>query len=214
MRLVWLRSSKKDWMRSRSVLTWPTTAGKQLFQKNGYGVVVLDVNLPSIDGFELCRLIKRENERMPVLLLTALHTLADKIIGLDAGADDHPPKPFAFQELLVRIRAITKRHSFTHQTVLRLADVELNLDTKVVTRSGKRIDLTTKEFALLEYMMLNKGKIISRADLAERGWDTDFDSNTNVIDVCVSYLRKKIDKDFTVMLIHTVIGTGYSLHES
>ena len=147
-------------------------------------------------------------------MLTALDTLDDKIRGFDAGADDYLPKPFAFQELLVRIRVITKRYAFSHQTVLRIADVELNLDTKVVTRTGKRIELTTKEFALLEYMMLHKGKTISRVELAERVWDTDFDSNTNVIDVYVSYLRKKIDKDFTVKLIHTVVGMGYSLHES
>ena len=188
--------------------------GKQLFQKNEYDVVILDVNLPSMNGFDLCQFIKRENERTPVLMLTALDTLEDKVRGFDAGADDYLPKPFAFRELLLRLRAITKRHVLRHSTVLRLADLTLNLDTKVVIRAEKRIELTTKEFALLEYMLLHKGKIISRAELAERVWDTDFDSNTNVIDVYVNYLRKKIDKEFSSKLLHTVIGMGYSLHES
>jgi len=188
--------------------------GRQLFQQNEYDVVILDVNLPSINGFELCQLIKRENERMPVLMLTALDSLADKVKGFDAGADDYLPKPFAFQELLLRIRAISKRHELRYTTELRLADLILNLTTKVVTRAQKRIELTSKEFALLEYMLLHKGKIISRAELAERVWETDFDSNTNVIDVYINYLRKKIDKDFSPKLVHTVIGMGYSLHES
>ncbi|MBR8837121.1 MAG: response regulator transcription factor [Stigonema ocellatum SAG 48.90 = DSM 106950] len=188
--------------------------GRQLFQQNEYDVVILDVNLPSINGFELCQLIKRENERMPVLMLTALDSLADKVKGFDAGADDYLPKPFAFQELLLRIRAISKRHELRYTTELRLADLTLNLTTKVVTRAQKRIELTSKEFALLEYMLLHKGKIISRAELAERVWETDFDSNTNVIDVYINYLRKKIDKDFSPKLVHTVIGMGYSLHES
>ncbi|RYF56857.1 MAG: response regulator, partial [Cytophagaceae bacterium] len=149
----------------------------------------------------------------PVLMLTALDTLEDKIRGFDAGADDYLPKPFAFKELLLRLRAITKRHMLRHSTVLRLADLTLNMDTKVVIRAEKRIELTSKEFALLEYMLLHKGKVISRAELAERVWETDFDSNTNVIDVYVNYLRKKIDKEFPAKLVHTVIGMGYSLHE-
>jgi two-component system, OmpR family, copper resistance phosphate regulon response regulator CusR len=188
--------------------------GRQLFQQNEYDVVILDVNLPPMDGFDLCRQIKRENDRVPVLMLTALDSLADKIKGFDAGADDYLPKPFAFQELLLRVRAVTRRHITGHRTLLRINDLELNLDTKVVTRSGKRIELTSKEFALLEYMMQHKGKVISRTELAERVWDTNFDSSTNVIDVYVSYLRKKIDKGQITKLLHTVIGMGYSLHES
>jgi two-component system copper resistance phosphate regulon response regulator CusR len=187
--------------------------GLSLFRRNIYDLLILDVNLPQLNGFELCRLVRSENETIPVLMLTALDSLADKADGFNAGADDYLAKPFEFQELLLRVRALTRRNGSRQRQVLQLADLELNLDTKTVTRGGKRIDLTTREYALMEYLMLNKGKTISRVDISERVWSLKFDSNTNVIDVYISYLRKKIDKDFSPKLLHTVVGMGYVLRE-
>lgn len=187
--------------------------GLSLFHKDSYDTIILDVNLPHINGFELCRLIRSENETVPVLMLTALDSLADKSEGFNAGADDYLAKPFEFQELLLRIRALTRRHTSKQKQLLQLADLELNLDTQTVTRAGKRIDLTTREYALMEYLMQNKGKIISRVDISERVWNLNFDSNTNVIDVYISYLRKKIDKGFSPKLLHTIVGMGYVLRE-
>lgn len=187
--------------------------GLSLFRKNIYDVILLDVNLPQMNGFELCRLIRSENETVPVLMLTALDSMADKSDGFNAGTDDYLAKPFEFQELLLRVRALTRRGSFKHKQVLALADLELNLDTKTVSRAGKRIDLTTREYSLLEYLMLNKGKVISRVDISERVWSLNFDSSTNVIDVYISYLRKKIDRDFSPRLLHTIVGMGYVLRE-
>lgn len=187
--------------------------GLSLFRKNSYDIILLDVNLPHINGFELCQLIRADNESVPVLMLTALDSLADKADGFNAGADDYLAKPFEFQELLLRLRALTRRSGTKQKQILRLADLELNLDTKTVTRAGQRIDLTTREYSLMEYLMLNKGKIISRVDISERVWSLDFDSSTNVIDVYISYLRKKIDKGFSTKLLHTIVGMGYVLRE-
>ncbi|GAB2606578.1 response regulator [Spirosoma areae] len=187
--------------------------GLSLFRRDVYDIILLDVNLPQMNGFELCRLIRSENEAVPVLMLTALDSLADKSDGFNAGADDYLAKPFEFQELLLRVRALTRRNGSRQKQVLRLADLELNLDGKTVTRAGKRIDLTTREYALIEYLMLNKGKIISRVDISERVWSLNFDSSTNIIDVYISYLRKKIDKDFSPKLLHTIVGMGYVLRE-
>jgi two-component system, OmpR family, copper resistance phosphate regulon response regulator CusR len=187
--------------------------GLSLFRKDRYDIILLDVNLPQINGFELCRLIRSENETVPVLMLTALDSLADKADGFNAGADDYLAKPFEFQELLLRLRALTRRNGPKQKQVLRLADLELNLDTKTVTRAGKRIDLTTREYSLMEYFMLNKGKVISRVDISERVWNLNFDSSSNVIDVYMSYLRKKIDKDFSPKLLHTIVGMGYVFRE-
>lgn len=188
--------------------------GLSLFRKDFYDIIILDVNLPQINGFEVCRLIRADNETVPVLMLTALDSLADKSDGFNAGADDYLAKPFEFQELLLRIRALTRRNRSKPKQLLQLADLELNLDTKTVTRAGNRIDLTTREYALMEYLMLNKGKIISRVDISERVWSLNFDSNTNVIDVYISYLRKKIDKSYSPKLLHTIVGMGYVLRES
>ncbi|WP_028527223.1 response regulator transcription factor [Runella limosa] len=187
--------------------------GLSLFRKNSYDIILLDVNLPHINGFELCQLIRADNETVPVLMLTALDSLADKADGFNAGADDYLAKPFEFQELLLRLRALTRRNGTKPKQVLQLADLELNLDHKTVTRAGQRIDLTTREYSLMEYLMLNKGKIISRVDISERVWSLDFDSSTNVIDVYISYLRKKIDKGFSTKLLHTIVGMGYVLRE-
>jgi two-component system copper resistance phosphate regulon response regulator CusR len=188
--------------------------GLSLFRRDAYDVIILDVNLPLLNGFELCGRIRSENEQVPILMLTALDSLADKSDGFQAGADDYLVKPFEFDELLLRIRALTRRRNQKFRQTLHLADLELNLATKIVSRAGRRIDLTTREYALLEYLMLNQGKIISRVDISERVWDINYDTNTNIIDVYISYLRKKIDKDFSPKLLHTIVGMGYVLRES
>lgn len=187
--------------------------GLSLFRQGAFDILILDVNLPQINGFELCRLIRAEDEQVAILILTALDSMADKSDGFTAGADDYLAKPFEFQELLLRVRALTRRHSPKQRQIMRLADLELNLDTKTVTRAGTRINLTTREYALLEYLMLNQGRIISRVDISEKVWNLNFDTGTNVIDVYISYLRKKIDKDFSPKLLHTIVGMGYVLRE-
>ncbi|MDF7811470.1 response regulator transcription factor [Hymenobacter sp. YC55] len=189
--------------------------GLSLFRQHAYDLIILDVNLPYINGFALCDLIRADNAHVPVLFLTAFDSLEDKVLGFEAGADDYLVKPFKFQELLLRTRALTKRSADQSavKRVLRVADLELNLESKTVTRGGQRIGLTAKEYALLEYLLLNRGKIISRVDITEKVWELDFDTNTNVIDVYISHLRRKLDKGFTPKLIHTVVGMGYVLRE-
>ncbi|RZK88301.1 MAG: response regulator transcription factor [Hymenobacter sp.] len=187
--------------------------GQRLFDQQPYDVVVLDVNLPLLNGFELCRYIKQHSPRQAVLLLTALDGLQDKESGFGAGADDYLVKPFEFRELLLRIRALARRSSAYagQHTVLQAADLELDTTARAVHRAGQRIELTTREYALLEYLLVNKGKTVSRIDIAEKVWDLHFDTNTNVIDVYINYLRKKIDKNFEQKLLHTVVGMGYLL---
>lgn len=185
--------------------------GQSLLRQNSYELIILDVNLPYVNGFELCRQIRADDPHVPVLLLTALDSLDDKVTGFEAGTDDYLVKPFEFKELLLRVRVLLKRATDAAgvKRILRIADLELNLESKIVTRGGQRIDLTTKEYALLEYLLLNRGKVISRVDIAEKVWELNFDTNTNVIDVYVSYLRKKLDRGFSPKLIHTVVGMGY-----
>lgn len=190
--------------------------GERLFLANKYDLIILDINLPGMNGYELCRIIRNKNQQVPVMMLTALSTMNDKLEGFDAGSDDYLIKPFEFKELLVRIRALLKRSQ--HQQIpagnlLRINDLEMNLDTKEVKRNNQIIALTAKEFQLLEYMMRNKNRVVSRADIAVNVWDIDFDTKTNVIDVYVNYLRNKIDKQFADKLIHTQIGMGYVLKE-
>ncbi|WP_019948046.1 response regulator transcription factor [Hymenobacter aerophilus] len=189
--------------------------GLSFFRQYEYDLVILDVNLPYHNGFELCRLIRLENPDVPVLFLTALDSLDDKVRGFEAGADDYLAKPFKFQELLLRARALTKRQAGRSAVArtLRLADLELNLERKTVTRAGQRIELTAREYTLLEYLLLNRGRIISRVDITEKVWELDFDTNTNVIDVYISHLRRKLDKGFSPKLIHTVVGMGYVMRE-
>jgi DNA-binding response OmpR family regulator len=190
--------------------------GKTFATRNSYDLVLLDIIIPYVNGIELCKQIKEIKPAMPVLMLTALGTTEDKVSGFDAGADDYLVKPFEFAELLARIKALTKRHSGITETSnkLKVSDLELDLDKKVARRQTKSIDLTAKEFALLEYFMRNTGKVLSRADIAEKVWDITFDTGTNVVDVYVNILRKKIDKDFEQKLIHTRIGMGYLFNES
>lgn len=184
-------------------------------QSMSYDAIIMDVNLPVMNGFEVCKKLREQNIKTPILMLTALGTTRDKVHGFDLGADDYLVKPFEFDELLARIKAIIKRAKFapTLSSLLRVANLELDTDKKIVKRDSKEIDLTAKEFMLLEYLMRNEGKVLSRADIAEKIWDITFDSGTNVIDLYIFYLRKKIDKDFTPKLIRTQVGMGYVLKE-
>ena len=186
-----------------------------LFRQGVFGLVILDINLPGINGYELCKAIRTLDAKTPVMMLTAMTAVDDKVEGFEAGADDYIIKPFDFRELLVRIRALLKRIHNTTATGLQLTagDLIMNLDTKEVTRENIPIQLTAKEFQLLEYFLRNQNSILSRADIALNVWDIDFDSGTNVIDVYVNYLRKKIDKNFGTPLIHTQVGMGYILKD-
>jgi two-component system copper resistance phosphate regulon response regulator CusR len=190
------------------------TALRQVLSEN-YDLLITDIIMPGLDGRELVKEIRKNNQDIPVLMLTALGTTEEIVVGFETGADDYLVKPFEFKELLVRIKSLLKRSSRIQQedSVLSIADLTLNLDAKTVTRAEKKIDLTAKEFALLEYLLRNKGKTISRAELAKNVWKIDFDTGTNMVEVYVNYLRKKVDKDFTQKLIHTQFGMGYVLRE-
>ncbi|MDP1726982.1 MAG: response regulator transcription factor [Bacteroidota bacterium] len=184
---------------------------KKMAGENYYDVIILDVLIPYINGLEVAKQLRNEGIKTPILMLTALGSTDDKVVGLDAGADDYLVKPFEFKELLARLRALTKRFTdnMHEQRVIKLHDLELDLDRKVVRRGGKTIDLTAKEFGLLEYLLRNKNRVISRAEISEKVWDSSFDTSTNVIDVYINFLRKKIDKEFPTKIIHTMVGMGY-----
>jgi two-component system copper resistance phosphate regulon response regulator CusR len=191
--------------------------GEKLLNQESFDLVILDINLPGINGLELCKRIRRKNKKVPVLMLTTFGSVPDKVEGFDAGADDYMVKPFSFAELIARVRALLKRNTSENTpigNILQFADLEMNLDTKQVTRSGKNIPLTAKEFQLLEYLMRNNKRVLSRASIGENVWDIDFDTNTNTIDVYINYLRKKIDRDFPEKLIHTQVGFGYVMKEN
>ncbi len=190
--------------------------GYRVFSSQPFNLVILDINLPGLNGYELCKKIRSDNNHVPIIMLTALSQLSDKVEGYDSGADDYIIKPFEFKELLLKIRALLKRTMQQHLpvgTLLKADDLEMNLDSKEVTREGKKINLTAKEFQLLEYLLRNKNRVVSRVDIAMNVWDIDFDTNTNVIDVYISYLRNKVDKPFDKKLIQTHIGMGYILKE-
>ena len=178
-----------------------------------YDVLIVDVMLPGMDGLTVVRTLRNRGLRAPVLLLTARDTLADKVVGLDSGADDYLTKPFAFEELLARVRALLRRSAPATPPVLTLADLRLDPVSREVTRSGQRIDLSPREYALLEFFLRRAGQVLSRAVIAQHVWGVDFDTFTNVIDVYVNYLRKKIDADFDPKLLHTVRGVGYVLKD-
>ena len=188
---------------------------KRLALKNNYAAIITDLIIPGINGYELCRQLRAEGLMTPILLLTALGETEDKIMGFDAGADQYLTKPFQFAELLARVRSLTKRSTqvtMTAQT-LRYGGIEMNLDAKTVTREGHLIDLTAREFALLEFLMRNQGRMLSKPLIAEHVWDLNFDTGTNVVEVYINYLRKKVDKDFAKKLIHTHFGMGYMFKE-
>ena len=197
-------------------LAYDGLIGWKVFEMHSFDLVILDINLPGMNGYDLCKQIRKQNQMIPVVMLTALNATDDKVEGFDAGADDYIVKPFDFKELLVRIRALLKRiyQNIPSGNILKIADLSMNLDSKEVTRAGTVIPLTAKEFQLLEYLVKNKNKVVSRADIALNVWDIDFDTKTNVIDVYVNFLRKKLDKDFDSKLIHTQVGMGYILKEN
>lgn len=178
---------------------------------NVYDLIILDIMLPEKDGLLVCRDLRAKGIDTPILMLTAKDKVGDKITGLDVGADDYITKPFAFEEFLARVRALLRRKSKIKTTLLRFNDLELDQLTHKIKRQGKEIVLTSKEYALLEYFMLNPNQVITRTMISEHVWNEDFDSFTNVIDVYVNYLRNKIDKGFKRQLIHTVRGAGYIL---
>lgn len=176
-----------------------------------YDLIILDIYLPGIDGLTILRKLRDGKVKTPVLLLTVRATIEDKVLGLDSGADDYLTKPFAFEELIARVRALLRRKRDADETVIRVADLILDPVRRTVTRKGREIALTLKEFSLLEYLMQNAGRVLTRTMIIDHVWNYDFDTETNVIDVYVNYLRKKIDAGHDVRLIHTVRGVGYIL---
>jgi len=187
--------------------------GLALAELAPYDVIVLDLMLPGMDGFQILKHLRSEGVATPVLILTARDAVDDKIRGLDLGADDYLTKPFAFAELLARVRALLRRGQPQASPVLTVADLTLDPAARKVTRGDQRIELTAKEYALLEYLMRHRGRVLTRTMISEHVWDQTFDSYTNVIDVYVNYLRKKVDQGFEPKLIHTVRGVGYTLRE-
>jgi DNA-binding response OmpR family regulator len=188
-------------------------SGEQLAAANKYDLVILDLMLPDRDGLDVCRGFRRTGVKAPILILSALSATKDKVTGLDAGADDYLSKPFEFDELLSRLRALLRRGSTSESTMLRFADIELDLTKRIAKRTTQTIQLTNKEFALLEFFMRKANVVLSRAQIGEHVWDLNFDPSSNVIDVYVSMLRRKIDRGFPSPLIHTVVGTGYIFAE-
>lgn len=187
--------------------------GYVLASQNDYDLIILDIVLPKQDGWTTCRKIRQDGITTPILMLTALGETDDKVKGLDSGADDYLTKPFEFAELLARVRAILRRKYSQQETILRINDLILDPAKHLIERDGKTIKVTAKEFALLEYLMRNHGKVMTRTQISEHVWDIDFDRGSNVIDVYIKSLRQKVDKGFSQRLIHTVIGVGYVLRE-
>lgn len=191
--------------------------GKSLGASNNYDLVILDLNLPHANGYEVCEVIRRKNNAIPIIMLTALGGMDDKMQAFELGADDYLVKPFDFRELMARIRVFLKRAGSevqeNTQYKIVIGDLEIDREKKEVTRAGRKIALTAKEYQLLEFLALHKGKVISKLVIAEKVWDIDFDTGTNVIEVYMNFLRKKIDKDFDNKLLHTKTGMGYYLAE-
>ena len=188
------------------------TLGKNLALNREFNLVITDIILPNSSGIELCKELKRIIPETPIIMLTALGSTDDKVEGFDAGADDYLVKPFDLRELHVRIRVLLKRNGvqgIIQTNILKYSNLEVNLKTKIVLRDNIEITLTPKEFKLLEYMMNNRERVLSRTEIAEKVWNTHFDTGTNFIDVYINYLRKKIDKDFDSKLIHTKSGMGF-----
>lgn len=176
-----------------------------------HDLIILDIRLPKLDGLQVLHALRHDRVTAPVLLLTVRATIEDKVLGLDAGADDYLTKPFAFQELVARVRALLRRRAEAEPTILQVGDLTLDPSRRTVSRGGVKIDLTPREFTLLDYFMRNPGRVLTRTMIAERVWDYSFDTSTNVIDVYVNYLRKKIDADREPKRLQTVRGVGYML---
>ena len=187
--------------------------GLFMARENPYDLVILDVMLPGKDGLFICKELRRANIAVPVLMLTARDDVEDKVSGLDAGADDYLTKPFEFAEFLARVRALLRRKEGQRENRLKVGDLELDQLTHKVTRDGKEIELTTTEYALLEYLMLHAGEVVTRTMISEHVWNDDFDSFSNVINVYINYVRKKVDTGFEKRLIHSVRGSGYVLKD-
>jgi len=178
-----------------------------------YDAIILDIMMPVMNGIEVLKKLRKENNQIPVLLLTARDSIEDRVNGLDAGADDYLVKPFAFEELLARIRVMLRKPTTIKTTIYKVGNLEIHTDTHRVIRDGKEISLSSREFSLLRYMVQNAGIVLSREKLEQHIWNYDFTGGSNVIDVYIRYLRKKIDTGFDQKLIHTVRGAGYVLHD-
>lgn len=195
-------------------VAYDSPIGEKLALSKKYDVMILDVVIPGISGFELCKKIRNNNILTPVIMLTSLDAVEDKVQGFDSGADDYLIKPFSFQELLARIKALNRRNrEVMVKPVLKIADLEMDTITRKVRRAGKGINLTATEYKILELLLENKEKVFDRIVIAEKVWGFSFNSGTNIIDVHINSLRKKIDKDFDTKLIHTRKGFGYVLSE-
>src|SRR3989441_9960172 len=188
-------------------------AGLELATSYNYDLIVLDLMLPGLSGTELLRQIRQTDHRVPILVLTARDSVADKVQHLEAGADDYLTKPFAFAELMARIKALLRRGSVDRPSVLRAADLEVDRLSQQVRRAGRRIELTAKEYALLEYLMANAGRVLSRTMIIHHVWDQSFDGATNIVDVYVRHLRNKVDDGHEAKLIRTVRGVGYKISD-
>lgn len=190
--------------------------GFQMATKNPYELYIIDVMLPGLNGLELCKMLRKLKDGSPIILLTALGTTDNIVAGLETGADDYIVKPFRFAELLARIRALQRRktENYSEDHTIKIADLTMDVEAKIVKRANTEIKLTSTEYRMLKYFLTNQRKVISRMDLLENVWGVDFNMATNVVDVYVNYLRKKIDKDFDPKLIHTVIGMGYIMKEA
>ncbi|TSA27866.1 MAG: DNA-binding response regulator [Bacteroidetes bacterium] len=186
--------------------------GDLMARQGDYDLIILDILLPKQSGIELCKIIRSRDYKVPILMLTALGSTDDKVTGLTAGADDYLVKPFEFKELLARVKALLRRRNETTQaTLLKFEGIEMDTQAKTVSRDGIKISLTAREFKLMEYLLRNRGRVVSRLDIEEKVWDFSFDHGTNVVDVYMNFLRKKIDKNFNRKLIHTVVGMGFIL---
>jgi DNA-binding response OmpR family regulator len=183
--------------------------GEFLALTNDYDLVILDIMLPGKYGWSICETLRKENVASPILMLTALDSVEDKIKGLDCGADDYLTKPFSTRELLARVRSLLRRNSDKKSSIMQVADLVVDTSTRTVERAGQQVKLSSKEFALLEYFMLNQNKVLTREMISEHVWDLNFDPHSNVIDSFVRFLRQKVDKDFDPQLIHTISGAGY-----
>lgn len=211
-------ASIKNWLEEQQFVVEiaPDGAvGRHLATTIEYDLILLDLNLPFVDGYEVCRSIREHHPQVPIIILTALGSIEKKLAGFDLGADDYLVKPFDLRELVMRIRAQLKRTISVLEPsgdeVLLVGDLEVNTAFKTVARSGQPIELTAKEYALLEYLVRKNGRVVSRIEIAEHVWDVNFDTGTNVVDVYINFLRRKIDRNFEPKLIHTKQGMGYYL---